>query len=210
MLECAVCQVRPSIGACAVCGKLLCDTCGAVCDECGAPSCSAHAHWSGNGRALCDTCYKGATRSRSREAFAEPKADKAPSAFTDSSPYSGGPRSSGSRMAGQRRDASESRVLTASARGATPVWVSSIFTGGLGWVLLIPLLPVLSKGNIFYEAQPLMSYCIMFLGLGTMVWAGTGMFNHAPKPERLLCLVGLSLGLTAAIAAFLVRAPVTP
>jgi hypothetical protein len=101
------------------------------------------------------------------------------------------------------------RLLTASAQRGTPLWVSALFMGGLAWVLLIPL--VTPGVNIFHNAQPYMSYGITLLGVGAVVWSLTGQFNtESARRERRLCLIGLALGLTAAVVALLVRQPPPP
>ena len=210
-MVCAVCEVRVSAGVCAVCGKILCDVCGVVCSSCGRPSCAAHSYWNHARQPLCAACQSGnLRRSVQPTAVSErPPAGVSSTSFEalfDMPPDRGDPNVSPAEEAPRKKEIN-TRALTASASRATPIWVSSVFAGGLGWVLLLPLLPFISSQNVFRGAQPWMSYSIVFLGIGTAVWALNGLLRDDPKKERMLCLIGLVLGILGALAAFLVRMP---
>lgn len=201
-MECIICELRTAVGRCAVCGKHLCDVCGVVCSGCGRPSCAVHAIWNSSRQPICVRCERGVPVA----SIAPPihsSAEDQPTSFEtldDAVPYI---EEDLDAVMPTHKEIT-ARALTVSASRATPVWVSSIFTGGLSWVLLIPLIPFLSGANVFLHAQPWMSYCIMFLGLSTAFWAGGGLFRNDPKRERLLCLLGFALGITAAASAFFV------
>lgn len=203
-MECTVCEVRPAVGRCAVCGKYLCDVCGIVCSGCGRPSCAAHSFWNSSRQPICARCESGVSAAAAAESAQRSGSDSSTAfqALDDAVPYI----EEDTEAAAPPKKEISSRALTASATQGTPVWVSSIFTGGLSWVLLIPLLPFLSGANVFHGAQPWLSYCIVFLGLSTVFWAGGGMLRKAPKRERKLCLIGFVMGATAALAAFIVSA----
>lgn len=211
-MECVVCEVRLATGRCPVCGRALCEICGTLCEACGRPSCGKHVHWTSSGQALCKKCVD---RNRMPRTETPPQPAAQPTRASTSTSFAALHESlpevardssdSGERRSGKREISSQ--ALTGSAPKPTPVWVSGLFTGGLSWVLLIPLMPFTSGGNIFHQAQPWMSYSIVFLGLGTVMWAGAGSLRQDPRRERLLCLMGAILGLAAALVAFLVRTP---
>jgi hypothetical protein len=99
------------------------------------------------------------------------------------------------------------RVLSASSPKATPYWLTALFTGGMACILLIPLL---SAPGFRHQTQPWMSYCILLLSAGTVVWALTGLAKEGPAKDRWLCLIGLVLALVAGVGALLLRDPGTP
>ncbi|HNR32003.1 MAG TPA: hypothetical protein PKI11_14020 [Candidatus Hydrogenedentes bacterium] len=215
-MECMVCEVRAAAGRCPVCGKPLCESCGAACEVCGRPSCGNHTYWTSAGQALCKKCMHGHRGNRAAPAPARPSeqptraaSSTSFAALRDAAPYIEEDSSETDAPRQPKKEIS-SQALSGSAPRGTPVWVSSIFVGGLAWVLLIPLVPFLSRGNVFRQAQPWMSYCIVLLGLGAMVWAGAGAVGAQPRRERWLCLIGLAMGLGAAVVAFLVRLPGPP
>jgi hypothetical protein len=99
------------------------------------------------------------------------------------------------------------RVLTASSPKATPYWLTALFTGGMACILLSPLFSAPGFRN---QTQPWMSYCVLLLSAGTVVWALSGLAKEGPSKDRWLCLIGLVLALIAGIGAFLLRDPGSP
>jgi len=208
-MECVVCEVRLAAGRCPVCGRPLCEMCGTLCEACGRPSCGGHAQLTTSGQALCKKCAE-----KNRVPRPEPppaKREPAPASTSFAALHETLPEVERdypeTADRGPRQKEISAKALTGSSPKPTPMWVSSLFTGGMSWVLLIPLVPFTSRSNIFHAAQPWMSYCIVFLGLGTMLWAGAGTLGQGPRKERWLCLMGAAIGLAAALVAFLVRTP---
>ena len=96
------------------------------------------------------------------------------------------------------------RVLTASGQKATPPWLTGLFAAGIAWILLLPLL--LSAENIFQQAQPWMSYGIAILGAGTGLWCLSAFLSkETERNERVLCAIGMLLGVAAGFIALAVR-----
>ncbi|MCC6142738.1 MAG: hypothetical protein IT368_02915 [Candidatus Hydrogenedentes bacterium] len=99
------------------------------------------------------------------------------------------------------------RVLTASSPKATPYWITALFTGGMACILLLPLF---SAPGFRQQTQPWMSYCVLLLSAGTLVWSFSGLAKEGPSRDRWLCLIGLALALVAGVGAWLLRSPGTP
>jgi hypothetical protein len=55
-MECAICQLRSSVGYCAECKALLCEVCNETCSHCGAVVCPECLVETSSGRELCKTC----------------------------------------------------------------------------------------------------------------------------------------------------------
>lgn len=101
-------------------------------------------------------------------------------------------------------DPNSTRVLTGSTKRATPMWVSSLFVGGIALIFSLPI----ALNDRFQGFQPQLSYSVMLLASGTALWALYGMLRgNEPPRERKLCGIGLALSLLAALIAFLVRNP---
>lgn len=230
-VECKICQVRLAEHRCATCGAPICPVCGIACDRCGRWSCTPHVHWTPQKHAVCHVCESGARPAEapgetvtpasapsggmSFEALQAELGSPPPSAVgteekrpePEPAPQSAGRAAEGRPGIGATPD--PNRLLTASAQRGTPLWVSALFVAGLSWVLLIPL--VTPGINVFHNAQPYMSYSICLLALGAVVWSFTGLFSEkAGRNERRLCLIGLAMGLIAAVVALLVRQPPPP
>jgi hypothetical protein len=101
------------------------------------------------------------------------------------------------------------RVLTASGQQSTPVWLTGLFAAGIAWVLLFPL--IRSSENIFQQAQPWMSYGIAVLGACTGLWCLAGLTTQdGERNERILCALGMLLGVAAGLIALAVRGAGAP
>jgi len=101
-------------------------------------------------------------------------------------------------------DEHAARVLTGGAPKSRPMWVGgtilSVFALFLCWFFL-------STGG-YRSSQPFVSYTIMVVALGAMVWSYSGMRNEKEsEQQRKLNWIGMILGLIAAIVAFLQRSP---
>lgn len=96
------------------------------------------------------------------------------------------------------------RVLTASGQQSTPTWLTGLFAAGIAWVLLFPL--IRSAENVFQQAQPWMSYGIAVLGAATGLWCLAGLLSRdGERNERILCALGMLLGVAAGLIALAAR-----
>ncbi len=101
-------------------------------------------------------------------------------------------------------DPKSTRVLTTSSPRGTPMWVSSLFVGGMTLIFSLPL--VLVGG--FEMFQPMLSYSILLLAAGSGLWSVYGMTRTEEPPRaRKLCGIGLALALLGALLAFVTRNP---
>jgi len=103
----------------------------------------------------------------------------------------------------RRRFEDEIRVLGESGGKKTPIWLQSLFIGGLSLLLL---LPIVGKSG-FVAFQPWYSYCVVFLGGVTIFWSVYGMVHEDEPKERWLCIIGLGMALVAVAGAWVLRIP---
>ncbi len=100
-------------------------------------------------------------------------------------------------------DAINARVLTGSAPKGTPVWLSGAFIGVLACVTTWLLRGFLADPRF----QRIGFGFVIVIALGAVIWSGSGLLNRElPPRERKLSLIGVVLGLAAAVAATLMRA----
>ena len=100
-------------------------------------------------------------------------------------------------------DAINARVLTGSAPKGTPVWLSGAFIGVVACVTTWLLRGFLADPRF----QRIGFGFIIVIALGAVIWSGSGLLNRELSPrERKLSLIGIVLGLVAAIAGTLMRA----
>jgi hypothetical protein len=94
------------------------------------------------------------------------------------------------------------RVLAGSAPKGKPMWISGAFLGAMTWGVCI----FIALNSAFDSFEPLGSYVVMVLALGTLAWSISGLRNENDEPQaRKLNLIGLFLALSAALVAFLQR-----
>lgn len=99
-------------------------------------------------------------------------------------------------------DAINARVLTSSAPKGTPVWLSGAFLGVVACVTTWLLRGFIADPRF----QRFGFGAVIIIALGAVLWSGSGLFNKAAPPrDRKLCIIGIALGLAAALAGTLLR-----
>lgn len=99
-------------------------------------------------------------------------------------------------------DAINARVLTGSAPKGTPVWLSGAFLGVVACVTTWLLRGFIADPRF----QRIGSGLVIVIALGAILWSGSGLFNqNASSRDRKLCIIGIVLGLAAALAGTLLR-----
>jgi len=190
-MECTVCGVRSAVDSCAVCSTLLCEECGAVCEQCQKRVCPDHTKQSRSGKIFCETCYeeREERRRRRREGAA---ADEAGS----------GTSLEALDHAGEEEDFT---VLTASAQRGIEPWKMSIYVALFGVLLigltfLIPALRGFSTSGGTYVPIP---YFFVIVPLIALIWGCVGLFGRAYLHEKVRNLPGIALALIAIGLAYL-------
>ena len=118
-----------------------------------------------------------------------------------------GPLAPPNRPAGGRRrtvhmgNENDFRVLTASSPKPAPMWVNGLLLGIVSCIMLAPLV----RETVFSDVRRLVSYVVLVVSGGTLLWCGFGLARRGPAKERWLCLIGLFMGLLAAAVALIVR-----
>lgn len=101
-------------------------------------------------------------------------------------------------------DKLNARVLAGGAVERRPMHVSSIMLG----VLSLGMLWFLVLNPSLRSMQPIPSYAVMVMGLGTAAWGGSGaMRGEDSGLQRALCGIGAALGVLALVVAFVQRNP---
>lgn len=209
-MECSVCHVRSSVGFCPECKTLLCEVCGALCTRCGQLACKGHLQRTSEGP-LCRACIvkqlrpvppvpqpePGGVESQTSKpevlSFAALTAD----VDEDRRPTAAFIPAASAGIPVDRKEALNRRVLTASARKDTPIWLSSLVGGVASWLVFWPA----ARTELFLEVRNTLLLIVLAVSLGTVLWAATGVARReASRKERGLCLLGLVLGAGAAAA----------
>ncbi|HPO16377.1 MAG TPA: hypothetical protein PLI09_23275 [Candidatus Hydrogenedentes bacterium] len=95
-----------------------------------------------------------------------------------------------------QKEALNRKVLTASAPKGTPIWISSLVGGIAAWVVFWPAV----RSTLFTEIRDILLMIVMVVALGTVLWASAGILQHgATRKERVLCVIGFLLGLSAVV-----------
>ncbi len=208
-MECTVCRVRSSVGFCPECKTLLCEVCGALCARCGQLACKGHLQRTDEGL-LCRACIVKQLRPVPVVPHAEPGVEGQPSkpevlSFAalmedvdeDRRPTAAFVPAASAGTPAARTEALNRRVLTASGRKDTPVWLSSLVGGVASWLVFWPA----ARTELFLEVRNSLLLIVLAVSLGTVLWAATGVARRdASMKERGLCLLGLILGAGAAAA----------
>lgn len=162
-MECAVCEVRSSIGFCIQCKKLLCEQCATVCDGCGKYICEDHVLETPHGRELCIECME--ERNRKRSEHKDKRKDRRHDG-KDNEDFS----FAGLDGAEETPEAEQTLVL--SGYRATPPWVLSLYAGiaAVAVTLVIFVFPGFAR-----LAQPWTSYIAFVLAGISAAWAGLGL-----------------------------------
>lgn len=95
------------------------------------------------------------------------------------------------------------RVLTASTPPPRPMWIGALAAPAMAWLLVFLLWNTTMFRDIL---QPWMSYLIMLMAAGGLLWAGAGGLRpKAGKAERVLCGTGFLLSFVALVVAWRMR-----
>ncbi len=192
-MDCEVCGVRSSVGYCSECKKVLCETCGVVCENCNKIACSDHIHETSGGRVLCTACYE-----ERREKRRQAKAAHAKKGEEDTS------------LQGLEAEEDEGGVddeaLVASARRPIQPWQMSLYIaiGGAVVALLMMLIPALrhipTGGDTFIPT----GYVILIIPVLGLIWAVVGLVKEDYYEDRPKCMYGLGASIVAAILTLVV------
>lgn len=182
-MECLVCQIRSSVGFCAECQGLLCETCGVPCEQCGSPSCPTHVHETRSGRKLCIKCYEDRQTKRAQAKAAAERAhdeDEAP--------------------AGAAAEIAEV-ALVGSARKLPQPWQVSLYiaAAGLLAVLLMFVFPSFRRiplGPTSYIPTP---YVLLIIPLIAVIWATVGLIRVEFFRDRSKCFIGIGLSVVTLV-----------
>lgn len=184
-MECAVCQVRSSVGYCAECQTLLCDECGIHCTNCGKMVCSKHVHETRSHKRLCPACMeerkaRAAERAAAAEAAADMEADGTSLEALEAPPVG---------------EVSE-EALVASVRKPPPPWKLSAITAGVGVVVMVVLLifPYLRRIDLpgFGGVVPT-PYLLMVIPTLAIVWSLIGFIGASYRMDRSKTFIGFGL-----------------
>ncbi|MFA6239459.1 MAG: hypothetical protein WC655_00935 [Candidatus Hydrogenedentales bacterium] len=178
-MECLVCQVRSSVGFCAECQGLLCESCGVPCEQCGSLSCPTHIHQTRGGRSLCIKCYEDRQAKRAH-AKAAAEHDHGHEAAPD-----------------EVIEEVATEALVASARKIPQPWVLSMYIGlaGLLIVLVMLVFPTLRRiplGGTSFVPSP---YVILIVPVISVIWATIGLIRVEFFRDRSKCFIGICLSL---------------
>ncbi len=165
-MECMECGIRSAVGSCKTCGKLLCEECGAECEECGHAICSEHINITPGKRKLCDACFEKRQERREGRKSGHGKAKA-----------QGGVVEELQDEELEEAETLEERALTASARRAPNPSVISISVAGLGLVLMLlvlifPDLRRVALGPDTFLPTPLV---LLIIPLVAVAWGILGM-----------------------------------
>ena len=192
-MECHVCEVRSSVGFCAECQQLLCETCGVPCDTCGKISCPEHVHETRSGKRLCKGCYderRGKREQKKAAAAAKHDKQEGDAAPADDAEAEG--------------DAIDEALVVSAPLPIQP-WQMSMYiaVAGLVIVLLMLVFPSLRRiplGGTNYIPTTLV---VMIFPILSFVWAGLGLYKDEYFRDRSRCFIGIGLSVVgAALAIF--------
>ncbi|MCC6697795.1 MAG: hypothetical protein IT365_19365 [Candidatus Hydrogenedentes bacterium] len=192
-MECHVCEVRSSVGYCAECQQLLCETCGVPCDICGKLSCPEHVHETRSGKRLCKGCYDERRGKREQK--------KAAAAAKHDKPEGDAAVADDAEAEGEAMD----EALAESAPIPIQPWQMSLYiaVAGLVIVLLMLVFPGLRRiplGGTNYIPTTLV---VMIFPILSCVWAGLGLYKDEYFRDRSKCFIGIGLSIAGAALAIL-------
>jgi len=183
-MECAICQVRSSVGYCAECQILLCDECGISCSKCGKLVCSQHVQETRSHKRLCSDCME-ERKARAAEKMAAAEADDETSL-----------------AALQAEEDVSDEALVGSIRQPPPPWKLSAVTGGAGVLVMIVLLifpPLRHVDMPGTGAILFIPYVLMIVPLIAIIWSVIGFVGADYEFDRPKAGIGLALAVLAII-----------
>lgn len=193
-MDCQVCGVRSSVGYCGECQKILCETCGVICENCKKISCSDHIHETSGGRLLCTACYE-----ERREKRRQAKAAHAKKGEEDTSLQ-------GLEAEGDLEGEVEDEALVASARRPIQPWQMSLYIaiGGVVVALIMMLVPALRHIPLGGDRFIPTGYVMLIIPLLGIIWALIGLVKEDYYEDRTKCMYGLGTSILAAILTLVV------
>ncbi len=192
-MDCQVCEVRSSVGYCVECQKILCETCGVTCENCGKLSCPDHIHETSSGRVLCKSCYD-----ERREKRKQMKAAHAKKGEGDTS-------LEGLEAADDEGDIGD-EALVASARRPIQPWQFSVYIASAGIVvaLLALFIDALRRipmgGNNYINS----GWIFLIIPVLAIIWAVVGLTKEEYYEDRPKCFYGLAASVVAAVLTLVV------
>ena len=184
-MECAICQVRSSVGYCAECQMLLCDECGIHCTKCGKLVCPQHVQETRSHKQLCSDCMADRkARAAERQAALDAAEDGT------------------SMEALQAEEVIDDEALVGSVRQPPPPWKLSAITGGVGILVMVTLLlfPSLrhvdmpGTGSLLY-----IPYVLMIVPVIAIVWSVVGFVGADYQADRSKAGIGLALAVVCIV-----------
>ena len=196
-MECAVCEVRSSMGYCCDCSKLLCEQCGVSCDRCNRMICPDHTHVTPHGRRLCTTCMKerDAKRKQRRQTPVEAEAEESTS-FQQLSAITPKPRPRPGEAPEEGEEEEEGRVLGEYV--PTPPWKLSLMASSTAAFVALLLLVVPWFTGLM---QPLSSIVAALVAVLGIIWAVVGLTREEHFEDRPKCFYGLGMAVLALVLA---------
>lgn len=191
-MECTVCGVRSAVDSCLACSTLLCEECGAVCEQCQKRVCPDHAKQSRSGKVYCETCFEEREERRRKRREGSGAAEAAGGATSFEA----------LEKTGEDEDFT---VLTASAQRGIEPWKMSLYVALLGLALIgltfvIPALRGFSTSGGTYVPIP---YFFVIVPGVAFVWGCVGLFNRDYIHEKVRNVPGILVALLTVGLAYL-------
>lgn len=187
-MDCAVCEVRSSVGYCCDCSKLLCEECGTKCERCQKLICPDHVHVTSHGRQLCAECMRERDARRARRKAAQDEDVLAgDEGLIEDEERTEAPAT---------EDNAEAFVL--SGWQPTPPWKLSLYAGGVAFIVGFLLLVVPGFQGLL---QPWMSIIAALVAAISIAWAAIGLAKKQYAADRSKCFAGIGSAIAALVLA---------
>ncbi|MBI4559536.1 MAG: hypothetical protein HY706_18260 [Candidatus Hydrogenedentes bacterium] len=189
-MECALCNVRSSVGYCIECQVLLCEECSAKCENCQKLLCPDHKHETRGGRVLCVECYEERKQRRAERRVAV-AADSEKDHAAEEVPE------------GEVGD----EALVASVRKPPPPWKLSLYSAaaGIAAILIILVLPSLRRITLVGSSYLPTPYILLPIPIFAIFWAAIGLYHKDYQEDRPRSWIGLGLAVVTILLAFVAR-----
>lgn len=206
-MECSKCHLRSAVGYCGITHELLCEECGAHCDQCGMFVDAEHIYETHKGVKLCPKCQE-ERKSRKLEKkkhhhHHEPNAtSEAPVGETSLAALDN--ESAAREALEDEEDIPSDEVLGASGYQKWQPWQFSMLLAvfgviGAALIILFPSFRGITLGDGSYFP---MAYIVVFLPLLSFAWAFIGLTYAKFWEDREKCLVSSGLGILAILMLF--------
>lgn len=216
-MQCGVCDFRASIGYCNECKTLVCELCSEKCKICGKLVCRDHRMKTKKGESVCIACLakRGSDRA---DTLAKDRAEEAEAArdiemlsfeslneeMDDEGSALARERARRQKKRGRKEFEDEPRVLDASRRSRTPMWVTTLWGTGGALGMLFALYVVHDHAYI-QDQIPYFCYLTVFVAIGTAIWGAYGLVlkkGVGVSHKRWLCAIGMVVSLLVALVAY--------